>query len=204
MHAFLYFRQCPINLLGCDLLTRINHCVQPKLLFINSNHKQPLPAGKQLWLKAQPESQTDLASVYWLSENDTVEKSERKSSPQLEPALPPHYMLNLTWGEGWALKDEQATDMAVRTTNVMDAAANEVSLKWGQLYFLNESVSKEPHVIVAVAQGQEKKSLTRYIQQRITKTGHQWTMAFSTVRPPRRKSTCLLEIYPCVTKSRTS
>lgn len=124
--------------------------------------------------------------------------------PMLEPPLPPHCMLNLTWGEGWALKDEQATDMTLKTTNVMGATANEVSLKWGQLYFLNESVSIEPHVIVAVDQGQENKLLTCYMQQRKPKTGHQWTMAFSTVRPPRRKSTCLLEIYPCVTKSRTS
>lgn len=100
-------------------------------------------------------------------------KVKENHPPMLEPALPPHCMLNLTWGEGWALKDEQATDMAVRTTNVIDAAANEVSLKWGQLYFLNESVSIEPHVIVAIAQGQENKLLTRYIQQRKTKTGHQ-------------------------------
>lgn len=52
--------------------------------------------------------------------------------------------------------------MALRTTNVMGpgAAATEASMNWDQLYFLNESVSVEPHVIVTVAQGQENKSLS--------------------------------------------
>lgn len=76
--------------------------------------------------------------------------------------------------------------MALRTTNVVGpgAAAKEVSLKWGQLSFLNESVS----IIIALTQGQENKSLTRYMQQRKPKTRHQCTMAFSAVRP-RQKST---------------